>query len=384
MKKVLYILIPLALIAAVVIRLKKNKDTVQQNIHTYDKEQALNVQADTLKLGNIDAGFAYSGTFEAFKEAKIGAEAQGKINALYADAGSYVKKGQMLIKIDDALLTQQLNALNVQMQNIKSEFEIQLQANQIQIEGLEADIKRYSILAAADAIQGVQLEKAELQLKTAQNQRKTIVQQSALKNLEAQKALLSEQINKTTTYAPFDGIVTMKLSELGAFAAPGVPVFQITDIRQLKFTLNVSENDLNLFQSNKTYPISADAYPEIILLGKTTMLGSKANVGNSFPIQFTVNNTSDLKIKAGQFGKIQIKENSSEKGIVIPASAIVGTATQAQVYLVKNGKAVVQNITVSKRMNDKAVVSVGLNAGDLMVVSGFINLFDGANVVVNE
>jgi membrane fusion protein, multidrug efflux system len=384
MKKVLYILIPLALIAVVVMRLKKNKDTVQQNVYTYDKEQALNVQADTLKLGNIDAGFAYSGTFEAFKEAKIGAEAQGKINTLYADAGSYVKKGQMLIKIDDALLTQQLNALNVQMQNIKSEFEIQLQANQIQIEGLEADIKRYSILAAADAIQGVQLEKAELQLKTAQNQRKTIVQQSALKNLEAQKALLSEQINKTTTYAPFDGIVTMKLSELGAFAAPGVPVFQITDIRQLKFTLNVSENDLNLFQPNKIYPISADAYPEIVLSGKTIMLGSKANVGNSFPIQFTVNNTSDLKIKAGQFGKIQIKENASEKGIVIPASAIVGTAAQAQVYLVKNGKAVVQNITVSKRMNDKAVVSVGLNAGDLMVVSGFINLFDGANVAVKN
>lgn len=382
MKKVLYILIPLALIAVIVMRLKKNKEQVQQNVYTYDKTQPIHIEAETLVLSDIDAGFSYSGTFEAFKEVKISAETQGKINALYADAGSYVKKGQTLAKIDDALLTQQLNALNVQIENIKSEFDIQLQANQIQIDGFEADKKRYSVLAAADAIQGVQLEKTEMQLKTAQNQRKTILQQSALKNLEAQKNLLVEQINKTTIYAPFNGIVTAKLTELGAYAAPAVPLLQITDISQLKFTINVPENDLALFKLNKVYSIVADAYPETDLSGKTTMVGSKANMGNSFPIQFILNNTGDLKIKAGQFGKIKLTENTSEKGIIIPASAIVGTAEQAQVYIVKDNKATLQNITISKRKEDKAVIANGLNVGDKMVTKGFISLFDGANVLV--
>lgn len=382
MKKVLYILIPLALIAAIVLRLKKNKEQVQQNVYTYDKTQPIHIEAETLILSDIDAGFSYSGTFEAFKEVKISAETQGKINALYADAGSYVKKGQILAKLDDVLLTQQLNALNVQIENIKSEFDIQLQANQIQIDGFEADKKRYSVLAAADAIQGVQLEKTELQLKTAQNQRKTILQQSALKNLEAQKNLLVEQINKTTIYAPFNGIVTAKLTELGAYAAPAVPLLQITDISQLKFTINVPENDLALFKLNKTYSVTADAYPETILSGKTTMVGSKANIGNSFPIQLTLNNTGDSKIKAGQFGKIKGGENTSEKGIIIPASAIVGTAEQTQVYIVKDNKAVLKNIIVSKRMDNKALVSNGLSIGDSLVTKGFISLFDGANVLV--
>ena len=108
--------------------------------------------------------YFYTGTFEPNKETKLSAEVQGKINAIYVDAGSNVKKGQALIKLDDALLNQQLNTVNVQIQNITSEVDIQLQANQIQINGLEDDVRRYKILVAADAIQGIQLEKAELQL----------------------------------------------------------------------------------------------------------------------------------------------------------------------------------------------------------------------------
>jgi membrane fusion protein (multidrug efflux system) len=48
----------------------------------------------------------------------------------------------------------------------------------------------------------------------------------------------------------------------------------------------------------------------------------------------------------------------------------------------KNGKAVLQNITISKKIQNKAVVLSGLNEGDVIVTNGFINLFDGANVTV--
>jgi len=156
LKKVLYILIPLLLVGVIVIRLKRNKDTTQKNVYQYNKDQAINVQSDTERLESITAGYFYTGTFEPSKETRLSAEVQGKINAMYADAGSIVKKGQALIKLDDALLNQQLNTVNVQIQNIISEVDIQLQANQIQINGLEDDVRRYKILVAADAIQGIQ------------------------------------------------------------------------------------------------------------------------------------------------------------------------------------------------------------------------------------
>lgn len=384
LKKVLYILIPLMLVGIIVIRLKNNKDTTQKNVYQFNKDQAINVKTDTVWLESISAGYFYTGTFEPNKETRLSAEVQGKINAMYADAGSIVKKGQALIKLDDALLNQQLNTVNVQIQNIKAEVEIQLQANQIQINGLEDDVRRYKILVAADAIQGIQLEKAELQLQTAKNQRSNIMQKSSLKNAEALRASIMAQLNKTTVYAPFNGVVTAKLSEVGAFASPGIPLLQVTDISQLRFTVTVPESNLKLFDYKNSYEIIADAAPEIKLQGKTSLIGSKANVGNSFPVQFTVNNVLNLTIKSGMFGKLNLKNDRPEQGIVLPASVIVGSESQPQVYLVKNGKAILQNITISKKFENKVAVSAGLKEGDVIVTTGFINLFDGANVTIKN
>ncbi|MBK8366903.1 MAG: efflux RND transporter periplasmic adaptor subunit [Bacteroidetes bacterium] len=348
MKKVLYIIIPLALIAIVVIKLKSNKEIVKDKVYQYDKEQAIHVQVDTIKSELIGAEFAYSGTFEPNKETKLSAEIQGKINDVLVDVGTFVTKGQSLIQLDNSLL------------------KLQLQSAEVQVEGLEADVKRFTVLANADAVQGVQLEKAELGLKSA----------------KVQRATLLEQINKTTIKAPFNGVVTAKLTEEGAFAAPGVPLLQITDISVLKFTVNVSENDLSSFQLNQTFSINADAYSDVLLSGKATMIGSKANMGSSFPVQFIVSNTSDLKIKSGMFGKVNLKSENQKTGIIIPASAIVGSSSQPQVYKVKNGKAVLNSINIAQKIKNKTVVAKGLEEGDVIVTNGFINLFDNANVTV--
>lgn len=346
-KTIIYTVVALALISITVFQLKKNRETTVKRVYQYNKEQAINVQAITLKLECSKNDITYPGTFEPNKETRISSDIQGKIISVMAEVGSSVRKGQVLIQLDNSLL------------------KLQLQAIEIQIEGLERDVNRFTVLTNADAIQGVQLEKTILGLKSA----------------EVQKATIKEQINKTTIKAPFGGIVTAKLTEEGAFAAPGVPLLQITDISSLKFTVNVPEQEISQFELNQQYTLTSDAYPETVLSGKVTMTGSKANLGNSFPVQFSVNNTAGLKIKAGMFGKVRLKNDGEKKLIIIPASSIVGTNIQPQVYLVKNGKAILQNITTSARYQNKVQVSGGLTEGDVIIINGFINLFDGANVV---
>ena len=379
-KSIIAIIAGLALIAAFVFKLKSNKEIATERVYHYDKKQAIHVQTQTLKLEEIDNQSSYSGTFDANKESKISAETQGKINSISVNEGDFVRKGQALIQLDHALLLQQLNVIEVQIQNAKAEYNIQLNANQIQIDGLKKDVNRYTILMQSDAIQGIQLEKAELQLKTANNQRLAILQQSGLKTAEAQKKSIEEQINKTTIKAPFSGIVTMKFTEIGAFAAPGMPLLQITDIGLLKFTINVSESEINKFQMGKTYPVFADIYSDELLEGKATLIGSKANMGGSYPIQFTVKNVEKSKIKSGMFGKVSLKSDANEKGFLIPSSAIIGNTNQPQIYLAKDGKATLQNITVSRKVQSKSVITSGINEGDVLIVNGLINLFEGANI----
>jgi membrane fusion protein (multidrug efflux system) len=204
-KKVLIVIIPIVLVLLAVIRLKSNKEKTQKGVYQYDKGQVIYVQADTVKFENINSTFNYTGSFEPVKESRISSELQGKINQIMVAEGNFVKKGQAIIQLDNSLL------------------KLSLQSVLVQKEGLEVDVKRFGILVKAEAIQGVQLEKAELGLRSA----------------KVQVASLQEQINKSTIRAPFSGIVTAKLTEVGAFASPGIPLMQISDISILKFIVNV-------------------------------------------------------------------------------------------------------------------------------------------------
>lgn len=278
MKKILSYLIPalilIGIFGGIAIQLKKNKSIAEERVFHNDPTE---MTADTIKAVTSDTSgeigdLLFTGTFEPYRETKISAETQGKINRITVDAGSIVTKGQTLVQLDNAL------------------FQLQLQSVKVQIEGLTADVNRYSILAKADAVQGVQLEKAQLGLKSAQVQRATI----------------QEQINKTTIKAPFNGVIYSKLNEVGGFAAPGVPLLHILDIGQLRFTINVPEQDLIYFKTGQTHDIIVDAFPNKKITGKVSLIASKANIGNSFPVQLTVSNFSNNALRAGMFGTIEL------------------------------------------------------------------------------
>ena len=193
MKKIFWIIAGIVVVGLMIFKLVSNKKITESKVYRYDKEKPITVSADTIRLQTIDDANTYTGTFEQNKETKISADIQGKINTVLVDVGSSVSKGQVLIQLDNSLL------------------KLQLKTVQVQIEGLEDDVKRYTILTKADAAQGVQLEKAKLGLKSA----------------KVQKSILLEQISKTTIKAPFNGVVTAKLNEEGGFAAPVFRCFKL-------------------------------------------------------------------------------------------------------------------------------------------------------------
>ena len=279
MKKTLFYLLIAAILIAVfggiAFKLRTNKAISEERVYHYDPAStAPKTDSETASsTSKKDEGIlTFTGVFEPNRETKISTEVQGKINQITVDAGSTVSKGQVLIQLDDALLR------------------LQLQTVDVQIEGLTADVNRYNILAKADAVQAVQLEKAELGLKSAKVQRATIL----------------EQLAKTAIKSPFNGVIFAKMNEVGGFAAPGTPLLHILDIETLKFTVNVSEGDLKYFKIGQSHKIMAGAFPGKILTGKVSMIASKTNPGNSFPIQFTVNNFSNYALKAGMFGQIEL------------------------------------------------------------------------------
>ncbi len=349
-KNIINILILIALVVVIIVKLSENKEIAEQRVYHYDPNQPILVHSMPVKTQALVIDRNYTGNFASEKDGKINAEVPGKIISIRVDEGDYVRKGQLLIKIDPTLLESKKRALD------------------IKIKGFQDDVKRYTALVKADAVQAVKLEKAELGLKGAIEERQSVI----------------EQIAKTNIRAPFSGHISHKFTELGSYAAPGMPLLELTDIAQLQFVINVSEEDLDLFDYNKSYPIQIDALPGQKTTGKLAMIASKANPSNDYPVKFDVKNTKDKSIKSGMFGNISIQKDFGENVIIIPATAVMGSEQNPKVYVIENGKAYLKSIVIAKHIGNNVIVKDGLKPGEVIVTSGFINLFDGANVTTKE
>jgi membrane fusion protein (multidrug efflux system) len=350
-KKIISLAILVSILALIVVQLKLNKTTSENRVYHYDKELPIAVYAQEVASQSSNDTREFTGTFEPFNEVKVNADVQGLISKIVVSEGDYLKKGQTILKIDDAILQLKLKAVNTQ------------------IVGLEKDVIRYQILSDQDAIQGIKLEKTLLGLESAQ----------------AERSIILQQINQTTIRAPFDGIVTQCFAEVGAFASPAMPLIELTNMDKLKFAINLTENELNFFKKNETYLVKANAFPTDSLLGKLIYTSSKGNVANGFLAEFEIENRTNLPLKSKMFGTVFLTDSKAETAqILVPSKCIIGSEIEPRVYLVKDGKAVLTTVVISERNGDYVTIKSGISMSDTIITGGFINLVDGANVIVSK
>jgi len=346
MKKAIYIVVSIALLAILVIWLALNKRKVEAKVYRFDNQQEVLITIDTVKLKDLSSEKRYPGIFEPNREVKVMADLSGKVIRMNVDLGDYLRTGALVAQLDNELL------------------KLQLEGIQVQIAGYEKDVDRYRILVEAEAIQAIQLEKTELALQSALVQQKT----------------LQEQINRTTIRAPFDGIVTQKFTEVGAVVAMSMPIIQLTDISSLKLNLTIPESDLRDFQVGQQLSVSSDIYPDLFFPGNIVMVGSRGDASHNFLVQIKIVNTRDRLLKAGMFGWVTVNKGHNQSLPTIPVKALFGSSLHQQVYVVEQGKVTIRDIEVDFQNTDFSAVSAGLRPGEIVVTSGFINLKNGSNV----
>jgi multidrug efflux pump subunit AcrA (membrane-fusion protein) len=150
-----------ALVALTVWKLASNKRIVQERVYRHDKSAPVHVGVDTVRQALLGEGTRYSGTVEATNDGRVMAEVPGRVVALEVMEGEWVERGAVIARLDGELLR------------------LQLEAAQVQVGGLEKDHARYTILAKADAVQAVQLEKTDMALEAARIQRDNLNEQLA-------------------------------------------------------------------------------------------------------------------------------------------------------------------------------------------------------------
>ncbi|MCB9337950.1 MAG: efflux RND transporter periplasmic adaptor subunit [Lewinellaceae bacterium] len=350
MKKLILPILALGLLTLTAFKLFNNKAVAEEKVYRHDPEQKILVAAEPVGLQSLSKSTQWLGTFQPNREMTVSSETMGRVTYMGVKEGDHIAAGSIVAKLDDETLHLQLKAAEVAWENAKN------------------DVAHYTALVKGDAVPQMQLDKAILQLSSA----------------ESQVMLLRKQIRMSTIRAGISGIVTEKMFEPGTVVSPGAPLVQITDIATLKLTLDVPEAEISKVKIGQAIEVKSDVYPGAAFKGTVSLIGSKGDGAHNFPVEIQVANSSKNPLKAGMYGTVSLGENLSSESLAIPKEALVGSAKNAQVYVVQDGKAVLKDITLGASNEQYYEVLNGLSAGETVVVSGQINLRDGANVNVGE
>jgi RND family efflux transporter MFP subunit len=346
MKRILIIsAISIGLVALIVVKLLSNKEKVAGKIYIHDTSAPVLVEDTIPGMHTFDNALSFMGTFEPNRQNSIGSDASGKIVQISVKEGDYVTAGQVLAKVDNEYLL------------------LQLQNLEVTIEGQKKDDERYTTLSASQAIPEVQAEKNKL----------------ALESLEIQKKQLQKQINSATIKAPFSGVITKKFIDLGSVVGPGVPLFEITDVSSLKLTVYVPEAEIMKFTKSQKVNVSADIYTGRTFDGTITNIAVQADKSHNFAVQVTVSN-SDKALMSGMYGNMSVNNQESKDALAIPRSALIGSTQNPQVYVIKNGKAMLTSFQAGISDGTHIEVARGIEKNDRIVIKGQVNLQNNSNV----
>lgn len=338
-------IISIVLIFLTVFQLMKNKNKITKEIYIHDTSTPILVEDGRAEVHTFDSQFSFLGTFEPNRSNLIGSEGQGKIISINVQEGQLINQGAILLQLDNEMLQYQLENLDVS------------------IESQSNDLERLTVLAKSEAIPAVQLEKAKFALKSSQIQRKQVLKQ------------LSGNVLK----APFSGVITKKLVDLGSVVGMGTPVFEITDISQLKLTVSVPERDIQNFVLNQQVSVDVDVFPGKSFSGKVSLIGIQADKMHNFKVQVLVANVNK-ELRSGMFATTRLLSSNSVTVLSVPRKALVGSTKNPAVYLNKNGKATLTYFTAGTSDGDYIEVINGITKDDRIILKGQVNLTAGSPV----
>lgn len=349
MKKVIYIIIAVALVVLAGFKLMSNKQKQAEETAIVAEQNAfVSVRVDTVKSEIINSEYRANGNFAPFQDLKLASEKGGRVIKVLAEEGSKVSIGQTL-----AIIKADLQS--VELQNAEAAY---LNA--------QKDASRFESAFTTGGVTQQQLDQVKLQL------------QSAQARLNQAKINVGDSYVKST----INGIVNKKHIEPGTVVGPGAPLFDVVNVSKLKLKVNVSENQVATIKSGQEVSITASVYPNKEFKGKVTFVAAMANESVNFPVEVEVLNNEDNELRAGMYGTIIFgaEAKNDTKITTVPRNAFVGSIANNEIFVAREGVAQLTKIVSGRVFGDKVEILDGLKEGDVVITSGIINLSDGAKI----
>ena len=278
-----------------------------------------------------------------------------QVRALHIKKGDYVKKGQVLIKLDDAVLLKQLEGLRTQKAYAE---DIYKRTKNLWDQGIGT----------------------EVQLKTAENN---------VKSLNDQISTLTESWQMTNVRSEVNGYVeqlNLRVGETFSGFVGNQPQVMIVNSSALKVVTDVPENYLNRVKKGtpvniKLPDVNLEFNSVISLMNQTIGVNSRS-VSTEAKIPYNSN------VHINQVALVRIKDYVKDKAIVIPLTTLQTDENGKYVYVLatENGKKVARKkqVVVGEIYGEQIEVRSGLNEGDQLITQGYQSLYEGQAVTISD
>lgn len=341
-----------------------------------------------VRQGSLGMSRHYLARVESECKASLTPRITARIVKVLVDEGDRVKKGALLVRLDDREEQNQIRSIQAELQAQEAKIaslRSDLAAAQSDLTYLEREFSRAKRLFAGKAISRSALDAAQNRYEVAKSRIQGL--QDSISSLEqGLKSLVSQlhqariRLSYTRMRAPYDGVVERRYQDPGDLAQPSHPVLQIFVPDKLRLSFSLVQEDLAGVQTGDQVRI---LWPEE--RGQAAQgLGTKglppvARISRIFPaleVGKTVRAEVDLGklflVKPGTFVPVEVVQGLS-KGLIVPSSALLkGSLGSDVVYLIRKGH--LQRVEVQVRVlsNGQALIQGPVQAGDKVAVGKYL------------
>lgn len=340
---------------------------------------AVAVQVEPLRPRSIQSSVLASGRLVHEEEAQLSTEEIGKVTEIYVDEGDRVKRGQLLLQIDDQRhrATVEQNEATVRIQ------EIAIQRQELQVQNLRTQWERMRGLHERNLIDDDSFVTATNNLQIAEVDLRS--SRESLSQARAQLEQALDRLSKTRAYSPMDGVVTsldIKVGETAVSSStniPGSSLMTIANPDSLHTEVNVDEADIANVEIGQAAQVFAIAYPDRPVDGIVDSIAVSAKVaegaqGLSFAVQIRLLNPETITLRPGMSCRAEIFTATKDAVLAAPIQAILVeedlSAEETERYVfVKRGDTA-ERVAVEVGLSDDTYqeITSGLAEGDEVII----------------
>jgi membrane fusion protein, multidrug efflux system len=369
----IWVVVILALAIGGLIYYRKQQDAAQAaKAKAAAANRAVPITTATVRQGPIGVYINALGTVTPVYTATITSRVDGQINSVNYKEGQMVKKGDVLIEIDP----RPYQAALTQAQGTLAHDEALLNESRI-------DLDRYQLAFNRNAIAKQQLD----------DQLQTVKQyEGSVKNDQGTVASASTNLDYATIKAPIDGRVGLRLLDPGNIVTAGstTPLVVITQLQPITVIFSIAEDYLPQIQKqlhlgNKMSVEALDrAQQTKLAMGSLLTLDNVVDTTTGTVKLKAIFPNNDLSLFPSQFVNARLLVDTQQNASLAPTAAIQRNAQGTFVYVIKpDHTAAMQTVTVGTTDGSTAAVQ-GLQSGQVIAVTGFDKLQDGAKVSISN